>query len=68
MAAAETISLSPRKHGKLGPLHCGVTRDGLVVVAGEQREIADGEQVRMERARVLVSRKGKEYIFTKDSS
>lgn len=66
-ADGETITLAPRKHGKLGLLHCGVTREGLVVVAGEQKEIADRQQVKMEKTTVVVSRNGEDYTFSHES-
>jgi hypothetical protein len=59
----ETLTLEPARHGKLGALHCGVTREGPVVVAGEQKQIADGQEVIMDRTQVRVSRKGEEYTF-----
>jgi hypothetical protein len=37
----ETLTLEPASHGKLGALHCGVIREGLVAVAGEQKQIAE---------------------------
>jgi hypothetical protein len=61
----QSITLAPRQHGKLGILHCGVTREGLVSVAGETQMINDGETVKIEKANVTVSRKGEEYTFTK---
>jgi hypothetical protein len=67
-ADTQTLTLTHRKHEKLGHLHCGVTREGLIVVAGEQQEIADGDQVRMQKTNVLVSRKGEEYTFASESA
>jgi hypothetical protein len=64
----ESLTLGPAKHGKLGALHCGVTREGVVVVAGEQKQIADGQEVIMDRTRVPVSRKGEEYTFTRQAA
>lgn len=64
----QSITLGPRQHGKLGTLHCGVTREGLISVAGEVKNINDGETVKMERGNVTVSRQGEVYTFTKDAA
>ena len=62
---AQTITLAPRAYGKLGVLHCGVTREGLVTVAGDVQDIDDGKEVLFAKSAVTVSRKGSEYVFTK---
>ena len=61
----QTITLAPRAYAKLGVLHCGVTREGLVTVAGDVQQIADGKKVMFTNTAVAVSRKGSEYTFTK---
>lgn len=61
----QTITLAPRAYGKLGVLHCGVTREGLVTVAGDVQGIEDGKKVVFTKSGVAVSRKGSEYTFTK---
>jgi hypothetical protein len=61
----QTITLAPRAYGKLGVLHCGVTREGLVTVAGDVQSIEDGKKVVFAESGVAVSRKGSEYTFTK---
>ena len=61
---AESVTLHPRQHGKLGRLHVGVTREGFVSVAGEVHDIADGETVNIERAPVSVRRTEGEYLFS----
>jgi len=61
----ETLTLTVPHHGKLGIIHCGVTHEGLVVVAGDQKEIADGEEVVFERTGIKVKRNGAEYTFAK---
>ena len=61
----QTITLAPRAYGKLGVLHCGVTREGLVAVAGDVQVIDDGKKVVFGKSGVAVSRKGSEYTFTK---
>ena len=65
MAADESITLGPREHGKLGVYHVGVTREGFIAVAGEPRDIADGEEIAFERSGIKASRKGSEYTFAK---
>lgn len=62
---AQTITLAPRAYGKLGVLHCGVTREGLVTVAGDVQGVEDGKKVMFTKSGVAVSRKGSEYTFTK---
>lgn len=62
---AQTITLAPRAYGKLGVLHCGVTREGLVTVAGDVQHVEDGKKVMFTKTAVAVSRKGSEYTFTK---
>jgi hypothetical protein len=59
------ITLAPRHHDKLGIIHCGVTRDGFIAVAGDPRDIADGEEIVFEKVKIKATRKGDEYTFTK---
>ena len=61
----QTITLTPRTHAKLGVVHCGVTREGFIAVAGDPRNIADGQEIVFERARVRAKRQGNDYTFTK---
>jgi len=63
---AESITLSPPEHDKIGVIHCGVTREGFVSVAGETHDIADGDTVNIYRVKITVTRKGNEYTFTKE--
>jgi hypothetical protein len=63
---SESVTLHIPEHGKLGLLHCGVTREGFVSVAGETHDIADGETVPIRRVAVRVTRHGDEYTFTKE--
>ena len=65
MSSAESITLTPTHHDKLGILHCGVTREGFIVVAGDPRDIADGESIFFERTGVTAKRHGSEYIFSR---
>ncbi len=60
----ESITLTAPHHDKLGSLHCGVTREGFVAVAGDTADITDGAQVEFERSHVTVMRKGGDYTFT----
>lgn len=62
-----TISLTPHKYAKLGVVHCGVTREGFIAVAGDPRDIADGQEILFERVRIKAKRNGSEYTFTKVS-
>ena len=62
---SESITLTAPHHDKLGSLHCGVTREGFVAVAGDVSDIADGEEIEFERVHVKVTRKGGEYTFTR---
>ncbi|HHJ13827.1 MAG TPA: hypothetical protein ENJ79_05540 [Gammaproteobacteria bacterium] len=60
-----TLTLNARQHGKLGVVHCGVTRDGFIAVCGEPRDIADGEEILFEKVGIKATRKGNEYTFTR---
>ena len=61
----ETLTLSPHQYGKLGILHCGVTREGFIAVAGDPRDIADGEEIVFERVGVKARRDGSQYTFSR---
>lgn len=61
---SESITLTSPHHDKLGLLHCGVTREGFVAVAGDTADIHDGEEIEFERTHVTVMRKSGEYTFT----
>lgn len=65
MADENTITLGPRKYGKLGVTHCGVTREGFIAVAGDPRDIADGEEIVFSKVDIKAVRKGSEYTFSK---
>jgi hypothetical protein len=60
-----SITLGPREHEKLGVYHCGVTREGFIAVAGEPRNIDDGEEIVFERSGITAKRSGSEYTFSK---
>ncbi len=62
-----SITLTPRTHDKLGVVHCGVTREGFIVVCGDPRDIADGEEIMFERVGIKARRDGSEYTFTRVS-
>jgi hypothetical protein len=62
---ADTITLKAPEHDKLGLIHCGVTREGFISVAGETHDIADGETIQVQRVNVSVTRQGDEYSFTR---
>ena len=65
MSSDDSITLGPREHDKLGISHCGVTREGFIAVAGEPKDIEDGEEIVFERSRIRVKRTGSEYTFSK---
>ena len=60
-----SITLGPREHEKLGIYHCGVTREGFIAVAGEPRNIDDGEEIVFERSGITAKRSGSEYTFSR---
>jgi len=60
-----TLILEPARHGKLGVIHCGVTREGFIAVGGDPRDIADGQEILFERVGVKARRQGSEYTFTR---
>jgi len=60
-----SITLGPREHEKLGVYHCGVTREGFISVAGEPRNIDDGEEIVFDRSGITAKRSGSEYTFSK---
>lgn len=66
--ADDTLTLTPHNYGKIGIVHCGVTYEGFVVVAGDPRNIADGQEILFERAGIKVKRSGGEYTFAKAAS
>ena len=63
--AEDSITLEPRHHGKIGLLHCGVTREGFIAVAGDVADIEDGQEITFDRVGVKASRQGSEYTFTR---
>ena len=65
MSSDESLTLGPREHDKLGIFHCGVTREGFIAVAGEPRNIDDGEEMSFERSGIKAARKGSEYTFSR---
>ena len=67
MSEDNTLTLSPTLHGKIGIIYCGVTREGFIAVAGDPRDIADGEEIFFEKVNIKAKRQGSEYIFTKET-
>jgi hypothetical protein len=61
----ESLTLAPAEHGKLGRIHCGVTREGFIAVAGDPRNIDDGQEILFERVAIKAQRQGSEYTFTR---
>jgi len=64
---ANTLTLGPTRHDKLGIIHCGVTREGFIAVGGDPRNIEDGEEILFERVGIRARRSGSEYTFTRES-
>jgi hypothetical protein len=62
---SESISLEPRTNGKIGVSHCDVTRDGAITVVGDQRDIADGEEITFASSGIKAIRKGSVYTFSR---
>jgi len=60
-----TLTLAPAQHGKLGIIHCGVTREGFIAVGGDPRDIDDGQELVFERVGIKARRQGSEYTFTR---
>ena len=61
----DSIMLTPRHNGKVGGYYCGVPREGFIAVAGEPRDIADGEEIFFDRSGIRASRTGSEYLFSR---
>ena len=61
----DSIILAPRHNGKIGVYYCGVTREGFIAVAGEPRDIEDGEEILFGRSGIRAIRNGSEYTFSK---
>jgi hypothetical protein len=59
----ESITLMPHLHDKLGVYHCDVPYDGHVVVAGDPRDIGDGESIFFEHTGITAERSGNQYTF-----
>lgn len=65
MSDAEALTLHPAQHDKLGSVHCGVTREGFVSVAGDTGNIEDGQELTFPRVAVKVVRSGGDYTFSR---
>jgi len=61
----DTLTLEPARHGKLGIIHCGVTRAGFIAVGGEPRNIDDGQEILFERTGIRARRQGNTYTFSR---
>ena len=59
------LNLEPREYGKIGAVHCGVTREGMVSVGGRQAELEDGAEHVDDYAGIAVRRAGEQYTFTR---
>lgn len=65
MSSGESITLTTAQHDKLGVYHCDVPHEGRVSVAGEPRNINDGESIYFDRSNITASRSGDEYTFSR---
>ncbi len=52
----ESLVLKPGLYGKLGSVHCGVTKPGRVVVSGDVSSLAEGEGVLFHLYSIVVCR------------
>lgn len=52
----ESLVLKPGLYGKLGSVHCGVTKPGRVVVSGDVSALAEGEGVLFHLYHIVVCR------------
>lgn len=52
----ESLILKPGLYGKLGSIHCGVTKPGRVVVSGDVSALAEGEGVLFHLYNIVVCR------------
>ena len=52
----ESLVLKPGLYGKLGSIHCGVTKPGRVVVSGDVSALAEGEGVLFHLYNIVVCR------------
>lgn len=52
----ESLVLKPGLYGKLGSVHCGVTKPGRVVVSGDVSALAEGEGVLFHLYNIVVCR------------
>ena len=63
--ASDTLTLTPKHHDKIGIIHCGVTREGFIVVGGQPRNLEDNEEFMFNRDHIKAERHGSIYTFTK---
>ncbi len=59
------LRLEAREYDAIGPIHCGVTREGLVAIGGRQFHVKDGERQTAEHVGITVRRAGETYTFSK---
>lgn len=60
-----TVRLEAREYDTIGAIHCGVTREGLVAIGGQQFQVDDGGEQTAEHVGISVRREGEQYTFTK---
>jgi hypothetical protein len=62
---SQTIALVAGQYEKLGVVHCSISKQGQVSVAGDVVTLDDGESHVFTRGRVAVKRAGDDYQFSK---
>ena len=60
-----TLCLEAREYDTIGPIHCGVTREGFVAIGGRQFQVEDGEEQTADYVGITVRREGEQYTFSK---
>lgn len=65
MSDNDSLTLHPTQHDKIGIIHCGVTREGFVVVAGDTHDIGDDQELMFQRGHIKVTRHGSDYVFAR---
>lgn len=66
-ADPNTLRLEAREYDTIGLIHCGVTREGLVAIGGQQFNVEDGEKQTAEHVGITVRREGEQYTFSKSA-
>lgn len=65
--AGDALTLANGQYGKIGVVHCGVSKAGQVTAAGDVMSLEDGETHTFGRAGITVRRAEDEYHFARSS-